>query len=131
MVNEVSIAATIIMITAISPGTIMLREVSSSLYQTRLSAVARSQLLATQMAMILTFLPAFLLSGFMYAIDVMPKALQLLTYLVPARYFLVVTRGIFLKGVGADVLRVQGLLMIGFAVIGLALAIFVFRKEIR
>ncbi len=96
-----------------------------------ISAVARSQLLATQMAMILTFLPAFLLSGFMYAIDVMPKALQLLTYLVPARYFLVVTRGIFLKGVGADVLRVQGLLMIGFAVIGLALAIFVFRKEIR
>ena len=64
-------------------------------------------------------------------IDVMPTALQLLTYLVPARYFLVVTRGIFLKGVGADVLRVQGLLMIGFAVIGLALAIFVFRKEIR
>ena len=96
-----------------------------------ISAVARSQLLATKMAMILTFLPAFLLSGFMYAIDVMPKALQLLTYLVPARYFLVVTRGIFLKGVGADVLRVQGLLMIGFAVIGLALAIFVFRKEIR
>lgn len=96
-----------------------------------ISAVARSQLLATQLAMILTFLPAFLLSGFMYAVDVMPKALQLLTYLVPARYFLVVTRGIFLKGAGVDVLRVQGLLMIGFAVIGLALAIFVFRKEIR
>ncbi|MCB1625846.1 MAG: ABC transporter permease, partial [Pseudomonadales bacterium] len=68
-----------------------------------ISAVTRSQLLATQVSMLVTFLPAFLMSGFMYAIDVMPKALQALTYLVPARYFLVVTRGIFLKGVGIEV----------------------------
>jgi len=96
-----------------------------------ISAAARSQLLATQLAMLTTFLPAFLLSGFMYAIDVLPKGLQMVTYLVPARYFLVVTRGIFLKGVGADVLRVQGLLMIAFAIIGIALAIHFFRKELR
>ncbi len=96
-----------------------------------ISAVARSQLLATQAAMITTFLPAFLLSGFMYAIDVMPPALQAVTYLVPARYFLVVTRGIFLKGVGVDVLRVQGLLMIAFAVIGVSLAVRVFKKELQ
>ncbi len=95
-----------------------------------ISAVAKSQLLATQLAMITTFLPAFLLSGFMFAIDVMPRALQTITYLVPARYFLVVTRGIFLKGVGVDVLRVQGLLMIAFAVIGLTLATRVFKKEL-
>ena len=95
-----------------------------------ISAVARSQLLATQLAMILTFLPAFLLSGFMFAIAVMPPALQAITYLVPARYFLVVTRGIFLKGVGVEVLRVQGLLMIAFAVLGLTAAIRMFRKEI-
>ncbi|HET8760192.1 MAG TPA: ABC transporter permease [Nitrospiria bacterium] len=95
-----------------------------------ISAAARSQLLATQMAMMATFLPAFLLSGFMYAIDVMPKALQVLTYLVPARYFLVVTRGIFLKGVHVEVLRAQGLLMIVFAGAGLLLAIRAFRKEI-
>lgn len=96
-----------------------------------ISAIARSQLLATQMAMVVTFLPAFLLSGFMYAIDVMPPVLEKITYLVPARYFLVVTRGIFLKGVGTDVLRVQGLLMIGFAVLGLLAATWAFRKEIR
>lgn len=95
-----------------------------------ISAVARSQLLATQIAMITTFLPAFLLSGFMFPIDVMPPALQAVTYLVPARYFLVVTRGIFLKGVGIEVLRVQGLLMIAFAVIGLTLAVVSFRKEL-
>jgi ABC-2 type transport system permease protein len=66
----------------------------------------------------------------MFAIDVMPKALQLITYLVPARYFLVVTRGIFLKGVGLDVLHAQGLLMVAFAIVGLSLAVRVFRKEL-
>jgi ABC-2 type transport system permease protein len=95
-----------------------------------ISAVSRNQLLATQLAMVGTFLPAFLLSGFMFAISVMPKPLQAVTLLVPARYFLVVTRGIFLKGVGIPVLHLQGLLMIAFAVAGLALAIRVFRKEI-
>ncbi len=95
-----------------------------------ISAVARSQLLATQMAMVATFLPAFLLSGFMYAIEVMPPPLQAVTYLVPARYFLVVTRGIFLKGVGIEVLRVQGLLMIAFGVLGLLLATRAFKKVI-
>ncbi len=95
-----------------------------------ISAVAKSQLLATQLAMIVTFLPGFLLSGFMFAIEVMPKPLQAITFLIPARYFLVVTRGIFLKGVGIEVLRVQGLLMVAFAVIGLLLATFRFRKEL-
>lgn len=95
-----------------------------------ISAVAKSQLLATQLAMVATFLPAFLLSGFMYAISIMPLPLQAVTYLVPARYFLVVTRGIFLKGVGIEVLRVQGLLMIAFGVLGLVLATRAFRKEL-
>ena len=95
-----------------------------------ISAVARSQLLATQMAMLTTFLPAYLLSGFMFAIQVMPRPLQLITYLVPARYFLVVTRGIFLKGVGVEVLFVPGLLMVAFAATGLALATRIFRKEL-
>ncbi|MGQ0723456.1 MAG: ABC transporter permease [Candidatus Eiseniibacteriota bacterium] len=95
-----------------------------------ISAVARSQLLATQMAMVATFLPAFLLSGFMFAIEVMPRALQIVTLLIPARYFLVVTRGIFLKGVGLETLAVQGALMVGFAFVGLMLATRVFRKEL-
>jgi ABC-2 type transport system permease protein len=95
------------------------------------SAVARSQLLATQMALITTFLPSFLISGFMFSTEVMPRPLQAISMLVPARYFLVVTRGIFLKGVGADVLWVQALLMVAFALGGLGLAIRVFRKELR
>jgi ABC-2 type transport system permease protein len=95
-----------------------------------ISAVARSQLLATQMAMLTTFLPAFLLSGFMFAIQVMPRPLRLFTLLVPARYFLVVTRGIFLKGVGVDVLAGPALLMVLFGTAGLAVATRVFRKQL-
>jgi ABC-2 type transport system permease protein len=95
-----------------------------------ISAAAKSQLLATQLAMIVTFLPAFLLSGFMYSLEVMPKGMQAVTLLVPARYFVVVTRGVFLKGSGPDVLWLQGLLMLAFAAIGLVLSTRVFRKEI-
>ncbi|GAB4328503.1 MAG: ABC transporter permease [Candidatus Zixiibacteriota bacterium] len=95
-----------------------------------ISTVAHSQVEATQLAMIVTFLPAYLLSGFMFAIDVMPAVLRGITFLVPARYFLVVTRGIFLKGVGVDVLRVQGLLMIAFSIVGFLAAVRVFRKEL-
>ena len=95
-----------------------------------ISAVARTQMLATQIGMIATFLPGFLLSGFMFPIDNMPLPLRVITYLVPARYFLVVTRGIFLKGVGLDVLWSEGLLMVLYAVIGLGLAVHSFRKEL-
>jgi ABC-2 type transport system permease protein len=96
-----------------------------------ISAVARSQLLATQMAMLTTFLPSYLLSGFMFAIAVMPAPLQALTFVVPARYFLTVTRGIFLKGIGLDILHVQALLMIAFTAVGLMLAVRNFRKELE
>lgn len=67
----------------------------------------------------------------MFAISAMPPALRVVTYLVPARYFLVVTRGIFLKGVGAHVLARQGAAMVIFSVIGLFLAVRTFRKELR
>jgi ABC-2 type transport system permease protein len=96
-----------------------------------ISAVTRSQVLATQIAMVVTYLPAFLLSGFMFDVKVMPALLEGLTYLIPARYFLVVTRGIFLKGVGAEVLWGQGLLMIAFGFAGFVAAVSVFRKEIE
>ena len=95
-----------------------------------ISAVARTQILATQIGMVATFLPGFLLSGFMFAIETMPLPLRLLTYLVPARYFLVVTRGIFLKGVGPDVLWSQGVLMVLYAAAGLTLAVRAFKKEL-
>ena len=95
-----------------------------------ISAAVKTQVLATQVAMIATFLPALLLSGFMFSIATMPPVLQLFTYIVPARYFITVTRGIFLKGVGVQTLWVEGLAMIVFAIVGLTLATQVFKKEI-
>ncbi len=95
-----------------------------------ISAVVKSQVLATQVAMVATYLPALLLSGFMFDIASMPIVLEGVTYLVPARYFITVTRGIFLKGVGISVLWPQAMLMIGYAVLGVALAARVFRKEL-
>jgi ABC-2 type transport system permease protein len=88
-------------------------------------------MLATQVSMVTTLLPSMLLSGFMFSIQSMPAPLRAISYLIPARYYLVVTRGIFLKGVGVDVLRVQALLMLAFAVVGLGLAVLQFRKEIE
>ena len=52
--------------------------------------LTRSQLVASQLAMVLTFLPSFLLSGFMYSIANMPPFLQGLTYVVPARFFVAI-----------------------------------------
>jgi ABC-2 type transport system permease protein len=95
-----------------------------------ISAVTRSQVLATQVAMVATYMPSFLLSGFMFDVKVMPRVLEWITYLIPARYFLVVTRGIFLKGAGAEVLWGQGLFMIVFGVAGFVAAVSVFRKEL-
>ncbi|MHB1094723.1 MAG: ABC transporter permease [Gemmatimonadaceae bacterium] len=96
-----------------------------------ISAVLRSQLLATQVAMIATFLPSLLLSGLMFDLNMMPPVLRGISALVPARYFITVMRGIFLKDVGVPVLWGQGLAMVLYAVVGLGLAVRAFRKEIE
>ena len=95
-----------------------------------ISAAVKSQVLATQIAMVATYLPAVLLSGFMFDIASMPRLLQGVTFLIPARYFVTVTRGIFLKGVGPEVLWPQAVAMLVYAVIGLGLATRFFRKEL-
>jgi ABC-2 type transport system permease protein len=95
-----------------------------------ISAAVKSQVLATQIAMVATYLPAVLLSGFMFDIASMPAVLQGVTYLIPARYYVTVTRGIFLKGVGVDVLWPQATLMLVYALLGLGLATRAFRKEL-
>ncbi len=65
-----------------------------------LSAATRSQLLAYQLGTLTSFLPAFLLSGFIYAIENMPAGIQAVTFIFPARYFVTILKGIFLKGIG-------------------------------
>ena len=95
-----------------------------------ISAAIKSQLLATQIAMLATYLPSLLLSGLMFDIASMPRFLQLVTTSVPARYVITVLRGVFLKGVGPAVLWGQAVGMLIFATVGLALAVKAFRKEI-
>jgi ABC-2 type transport system permease protein len=65
-----------------------------------ISTLANTQVLAFQAGLIASMLPAILLSGFIFQIRIMPAWLQIVTYLVPARYFLVILRGIILKGEG-------------------------------
>jgi ABC-2 type transport system permease protein len=69
-----------------------------------ISATARTQLLAFQMGMLSSFLPGYLLSGFIYSIQNMPKVIQAISVIVPARYFVIILNGIFLKGVGIRLL---------------------------
>jgi ABC-2 type transport system permease protein len=95
-----------------------------------ISIVAKNQLLANQLAMVLTFVPAFILSGLVYAISAMPLPIRLVTYLVPARYFIALLKGIYLKGVGLNVLASEAILLVIFAAAMVALANLKFRKKL-
>jgi len=79
-----------------------------------LSAVTRSQLLAYQMGIVTSFLPSFLLSGFIYSVENMPEAVQMITRIVPARYFVTIVKGILLKGVGLEVLWPEAFFLVLF-----------------
>ena len=96
-----------------------------------ISIVTKSQLLASQLAMVLTFLPSFLLSGFMYAIANMPRPIQVATYAIPARYFVALLKGIYLKGIGLEVLAGQALLLTAFAAATVLLANLKFHKKLE
>jgi ABC-2 type transport system permease protein len=95
-----------------------------------ISIVTRGQLLASQVAMVTTFLPAFLLSGFMFDIANMPRPVQAITYLMPARYFVALLKALFLKGVGVSVLAADGVPLLIFAAAMLLLAIARFKKKL-
>ncbi|HEO70050.1 MAG TPA: ABC transporter permease [Candidatus Hydrogenedentes bacterium] len=95
-----------------------------------ISIVTKSQLLASQLAMVATFLPSFLLSGFMYAIGNMPRPIQLLTHLIPARYFVNLLKGIYLKGVGLEVLAGEAGLLAVFGIVMLGLSVVKFKKRL-
>ena len=68
------------------------------------SAGSRTQVQAYQFGILISFLPGFLLSGFTFAIDTMPKFIQGLSYLFPARYYVTITKGVFLKGIDFRIL---------------------------
>ena len=95
-----------------------------------ISASIRSQIGASQIALLVTLLPTTLLSGFSFPIEQMPPAIQALTYLVPARYYYSILKAVFLKGSDlADIAAPIALLALYATIIGL-LAARAFRKTL-
>ena len=96
-----------------------------------ISTFARTQLLANQMAMVIGFLPTFLLSGFTFVIANMPNWLQIITYAIAPRYYVTIVKEIFLKGAGFSFLWRETLVLMGMALAGLWVATKSFKKELR
>lgn len=95
-----------------------------------ISTIAKSQLVASQAAMVLTLLPAFMLSGFLYSIDNMPPFLQKLTYAVHSRYFVTILKDVFLKANPPGYLAKELLFLAAFASIVFFTAVRKFRKNL-
>lgn len=117
-------------------GSVVLLAVASLLYVTCalgmgliISARASSVDTANQLAGLIAFLPTFMLSGFVFPLSSMPLALQAVSYCFPGRYFMVITRTIFLKGGGMEVLWPQMLALTIFAVTIITLASSMYRER--
>jgi len=80
-----------------------------------ISIVTKNQLLSSQISIILSYLPTFILSGFIYPISNMPEFIQLITYVVPGRYFVAILKGIYSKGIGMEILWIEALFLAIYA----------------
>jgi ABC-2 type transport system permease protein len=94
------------------------------------STLARTQQQAMMISTFIFMLPQIYLSGFVFPIQNMPKGFQVVTYAIPLRYYLQVLRGVFLKGVGLEVLWPQGLAMLGLGIVILTMARLRFRRRV-
>ena len=118
-------------------GSILLLFAASAIFLTGglsfgvlISAGTRNQLSASQLGMLTSFLPSFLLSGFVFSIANMPAPLRVITYAVPARYFVSILKGIFLKGIGMRFLALEMALLSLYAVVVFILACRKLKKRI-
>jgi len=96
-----------------------------------ISVIAKSQLGACQMAMLGTFLPTFLLSGFLFPIDQMPVVVQWITLVLPPRYYVFILRNIFLKGTPVRLMAGQLAALAIIAVVLITLATRAFHKRLE
>ena len=96
-----------------------------------ISVIAKNQLAASQIALIITFLPAFLLSGFLFSIEQMPTALQWITHIFPARYYVTLLKKIFLKGTPTAMLTADLLPLAGFTIVLAFVATRSFHKRLE
>ena len=95
-----------------------------------ISVLAKSQFAASQIALIITFLPAFLLSGFLFSIEQMPIVLQWITRILPARYYVSVLKNIFLKGTPAAMLYADLIPLVVFTFVLALVATRSFHKRL-
>ena len=96
-----------------------------------ISVLAKNQFAASQIALLITFLPAFLLSGFLFSIEQMPIALQWITRILPARFYVSVLKKIFLKGTPASMLLPDLVPLAVFAFVLALLATRSFHKRLE
>jgi ABC-2 type transport system permease protein len=94
------------------------------------STVSRTQQQAMLTAVFFVILPMMFLSGFVFPIENMPTFIRWFTYVIPLRYFFVIIRGVFLKGVGLRELWGESAMLLGFGIIILAMSIARFQKRI-
>jgi ABC-2 type transport system permease protein len=94
-----------------------------------ISTVAPTQQVAFQLALLSSFLPTFILSGFIFPISSMPQAVQVITYVIPARYFIVALRAIVLKGAELAAFWHDLVALVVFAAVMLTLASVRLSKE--
>jgi ABC-2 type transport system permease protein len=94
------------------------------------STISHTQQQAMMTATFFFLMPMIYLSGFIFPIENMPQVIQWLTYLIPLRYFIVIVRGIFLKGIGLDVLWPQALALLAWGLTALAIAASRARKSL-
>lgn len=94
------------------------------------STITRSQLVAMLLTIVLTLMPSFLFSGFMFPLFSMPEVLQVYSYAFPARYFTEITYGTWLRGVGLETWLPQLLALVGYMVVIVSLAALRFQKKV-
>ncbi|HNX90268.1 MAG TPA: ABC transporter permease [Candidatus Omnitrophota bacterium] len=94
-----------------------------------ISIAVKNQFIASQIALLITILPTFLLSGFAFPIANMPIPIQVITYFIPAKYFITILRGLYLKGTGLGVLYPEACCLVLFALVMVLLSVSKFRKK--
>ena len=93
------------------------------------STISRTQQQAMLTAIFFFMLPMIFFSGFVFPISNMPQIIQYLTYIIPLRYFFVIVRGLFLKGVGLDILWPQAVALLAFGGVILSMSVLRFKKR--
>lgn len=94
------------------------------------STISKTQQQAMMTAQFFFFMPFIFFSGFTFPIENMPEVIQYLTYLIPLRYYIIIIRGIFLKGVGIAELWPQAAILLFFGIAILSLSVLRFRKRL-